>query len=146
MKGGQRKKMKKLSIVLIGLIIVLSIQGLPLAQEKASPEKATVAGKEAGATEAKALKPEEAKPEAAKPEEAKKEKPQMVRYRMGGLVVALDTPGRKITIKQDKVYRERKVTLTVSKKAAKDLAGINVGSEVNVWVTGKVITALRKVS
>jgi Cu/Ag efflux protein CusF len=87
-----------------------------------------------------------AKPEAARPEEGKKETPKVVKYRMGGLVVALDPAARKITIKQDKVYRERKVTLTVSKKAAKDLAGIKVGDEVNVWVTGKTITALQKVS
>jgi Cu/Ag efflux protein CusF len=65
---------------------------------------------------------------------------------MGGLIIALDPAAKKITIKQDKVYRERTVTLTISKKAAKDLAGINVGDEVNVWVTGKVITILQKVS
>lgn len=138
--------MKRLSIVLIGLIFILSMKGLPFAQEKASPEKPAVAGREAEATKAEAAKPEEAKPEAAKPEEAKKEKPKIVKYRMGGVVVALDSAARKITIKQDNVYRERKVTLTVSKKAAKDLAGINVGSEVNVWVAGKTITVLQKVS
>jgi hypothetical protein len=138
--------MKKLSIILIGTIFVLSTTGLAFAQEKDKPGKPPEVAKPAEASKTQAPKPEVAKPEAAKPEEAKKETPKVVKYRMGGLVVALDLAARKITIKQDKVYRERKVTLTVSKKAAKDLAGINVGDEVNVWVTGKTITALQKVS
>lgn len=133
--------MKKLSIILIGVIFVLSTTGLAFAQEKAKPGKPPEVAQPAEASKAQAPKPE-----VAKPEEAKKETPKVVKYRMGGLVVALDLAARKITIKQDKVYRERKVTLTVSKKAAKDLAGIKVGDEVNVWVTGKKITALQKVS
>jgi hypothetical protein len=44
--------------------------------------------------------------------------PKVVKYRMGGLVMALDPTARKITIKQNKAYRERKVILTVSRKAA----------------------------
>jgi hypothetical protein len=144
--------MKRLSIVLVGLIFVLSMAGLAFAQEKAKtgkPPEATKPAepaKPAEAAKAQAPKPEVAKPEAAKPEVAKKEKPRVVKYRMGGLVVALDSGARKITIKQDKVRGERKVILTVNKKAAKDLAGIKVGDEVNVWVTGKVITSLQKVS
>jgi Cu/Ag efflux protein CusF len=137
--------MKKLSIVSIGLIFVLSMIGLALAQEKAKPAKPPEVAQPAEATKAQAPKPEVAKPEVAKSEEAKKEMPKVVKYRMGGLVTALDPAARKITIKQDKVYRERKVALTVSKKAAKDLAGIKLGDEVNVWVTGKTITALQKV-
>jgi len=132
--------MKKLSIVSIGLIFVLSMIGLALAQEKAKPAKPPEVAQPAEASKAQAPKPE-----VVKPEEAKKETSKVVKYRMGGLVTALDPAARKITIKQDKVYRERKVTLTVSKKAAKDLAGIKVGDEVNVWVTGKTITALQKV-
>jgi len=81
----------------------------------------------------------------AKPEVAKKKAPKVVKYRMGGLVIALDPAAGKITIKQDKVRGERKVTLTVSKKVAKDLAGIKVGDEVNVWVKGRTVTNLRKV-
>ena len=64
---------------------------------------------------------------------------------MGGLVIGPDGTARKITIKQNKVYRERKVILTVSKKAAEVLAGIKARDVVNVWVAGKVITALEKV-
>jgi Cu/Ag efflux protein CusF len=133
--------MKKLLIVLIGLIFVLSTTGPAFAQEKTKPGKPPEAAKPPEVSKAQAPKPE-----AAKPGEAKKETPKVVKYRMGGLVIALDAAARKITLKQDKVYSERKVTLTISKKVAKDLAGINVGDEVNVWVTGKVITALQKVS
>jgi Cu/Ag efflux protein CusF len=64
---------------------------------------------------------------------------------MGGIVVAMDAAAKKITIKQDAVKKQKKVALSVGKKAAKDLAGINVGDEVNVWVTGKTVTTLRKV-
>jgi len=139
--------MKKLSIVLVGLIFVLSTTGLAFAQEKAKAEKPPEATNPAEPTKpAEAVKTEAPKPEAAKPEEVKKEKPKAVKYRMGGLVVALDSAARKITIKQDKVRGERKVTLTVNKKAAENLAGVKVGDEVNVWVTGKVITELQKVS
>jgi hypothetical protein len=138
--------MKKLLIVLIGLFLVLSMTGLAFAQEKAKPGKPPEAAKPPEASKAEAPKPEVAKAEAAKPAKAKKETRKVASYRMGGLVIALDSSARKITIKQDKVNRERKVILTVSKKAAKDLAGINVGDEVNLWVTGKMITALQKVS
>jgi hypothetical protein len=142
----EKEKMKKLLIVLTGLFFVLSMTGLAFAQEKAKPGKPPEAAKPAEASKAEAPKPEVAKPEAAKPGEAKKETLKVMKYRMGGLVIALDPAARKITIKQDKVNKERKVILTVSKKAAKNLAGINVGDEVNVWVTGKMITVLQKVS
>jgi hypothetical protein len=44
---------------------------------------------------------------------------------MGGLVIVVDPTGRKITIKQNEVYRERKVILPVNKKATK---GLSLGS------------------
>ena len=138
--------MKKLSIILIGIIVVLSMTGLAFAQEKAKPGKPPEAAQPIEASKTQAPKPEVAKPEAAKPEAAKKKAPKVVKYRMGGLVIALDPAAGKITIKQAKVRGERKVTLTVSKKVGKDLAGIRVGDEVNVWVTGRVITSLQKVS
>jgi Cu/Ag efflux protein CusF len=139
--------MKRLSVVLVGLLFVLSTTGLAFAQEKAKAGKPPEATKPAEpAKPAEAVKAEAPKPEAAKPMEAKEGKPMVVKYRMGGLVVALDSAARKITIKQDKVRGERKVTLTVNKKAAKNLAGVKVGDEVNVWVAGRVITELQKVS
>jgi pyruvate/2-oxoglutarate dehydrogenase complex dihydrolipoamide acyltransferase (E2) component len=129
--------MKKLAIVLIGIIFALSLTGIGLAQQKAEPGKP-----------AEAAKPSEpAKPaEPAKPEAVKKEAPpKPVVYRMGGSVVSIDAAAKKITIKQDSVKKQKKVMLSVGKKAAKDLAGINVGDVVNIWVTGKTITSITKI-
>ncbi|MDH4267790.1 MAG: hypothetical protein OEW45_19350, partial [Deltaproteobacteria bacterium] len=84
--------------------------------------------------------------EPAKPEAVKKEAPpKPVVYRMGGSVVSIDAAAKKITIKQDSVKKQKKVMLSVGKKAAKDLAGINVGDVVNIWVTGKTITSITKI-
>jgi len=123
--------MKKLAIVLIGLIFAFSLTSIGFAQQKAEP------GKPAGV----------AKPsEPAKPEAAKKEAPpKPVVYRMGGSVVSIDAAAKKVTIKQDSVKKQKKVTLSVGKEAAKDLAGINVGDVVDVWVTGKTITSITKI-
>lgn len=124
--------MKKLFIIFVGLAIVLAWGGWALAQEKKPAEPAKTA--------------EPAKPEAAKPVEVKKEAPpKPVVYRMGGTVVALDKAGHKITIKQDSVKKQRKLALTVSKKAAKNLEGIKVGDAVNIWVTNKTVTSISKV-
>jgi pyruvate/2-oxoglutarate dehydrogenase complex dihydrolipoamide acyltransferase (E2) component len=137
--------MRKWVIILVGLIFAFSASGLALAQEKAKPAAPAKAAEPAKAPEA-AKPAEPAKPaEAAKPAVAKKEAPKPVMYRMGGVVKSLDTAGKKITIEQDRVKKERKVTLTVGKKAAKNLAGISVGDVVNVWVTGKTVTTLTKV-
>jgi Cu/Ag efflux protein CusF len=64
---------------------------------------------------------------------------------MGGTVVAVDAAAKKITIKQDSVKKQKKVTLSVGKKAAKDLAGINAGDAVDIWVTGNSVTGISKV-
>ncbi len=134
--------MKKLLIILIGLIFVLSMAGLASAQEKAkpaTPAEATKSAEPAKPTEA-------AKAEGAKPEEAKKEAPaKPVKFRMGGIITGIDAAAKKITIKQCKVKRERIFTLTMSKKVAKEISGLKVGDLVNVWVTGKMITALQRV-
>lgn len=147
--------MKKVFVIFVGLTIVLAWGGWALAQEKKPAEPAKVAepakpaepGKPSEpAKPAEQAKPAEAKPEAAKPAEVKKEAPpKPVVYRMGGTVVALDAAAHKITIKQDSVKKQRKVALTVSKKAAKNLEGIKVGDVVNVWVTNKTVTNISKV-
>ncbi len=134
--------MKKLAIVLIGIIFALSLTGIGFAQQKAEPEKPAEAAKPSEPSkEAEAAKPAEAKPETAK----KEAPPKPVVYRMGGIVVAVDAAAKKITIKQDSVKQQRKVMLSVGKKAAKELAGINEGDAVNVWVTGRTITSISKV-
>ena len=138
--------MKRFLSVLVGLVFTLSAAGLAFPQEKGTGKPPEPAQPAETAKSAEAAKAEASKSEVAKSGEAKKEKPKVVKYRMGGLVVALDSAAGKITIKQDKVRGERKVTLTVNKKAAQNLAGIKVGDEINVWVRGKVITELHKVS
>jgi len=129
--------MRKLTIVLIGLIFAISLTGSAFAQEKAKPAKPAEAAKPA----APAKPPAPAKPEVAK----KEAPPKPVVYRMGGIVTAVDVAAKKITIKQDAVKKQKKVTLSVSQKAAKDLAGINAGDVVNVWVSGKTITSLTRI-
>jgi Cu/Ag efflux protein CusF len=93
------------------------------------------------------MKPAEAaKPEEAKKEEVKKEAPpKPVMYRAGGIVLAVDAKAAKITLEQREVKLQRKLTLKVSKKEAQQLAGINAGDIVNVWVTGSTVTKLMKV-
>jgi Cu/Ag efflux protein CusF len=125
--------MRKWVIIMVGLIFAFSASGLALAQEKAKPAEPAKAPEAAKAAEP------------AKPAEAKKEAPKPVMYRMGGIVKALDPAAKKITLEQDRVKKERKVTLTVGKKAAKNLSGISVGDVVNVSVSGKTVTTLTKV-
>ncbi len=119
--------MKTAFMALVGLILVISITGLPLAQEKASPGKP---------------------PGVAKPEGGKKTEVSAapMEYRMGGIITAIDVPGKKITIQQQQVKRERTVTLRLGKETVKDLPDLRVGQSVNVWIEGKLITALEKVS
>jgi hypothetical protein len=136
--------MKKLLVLLIALVFALSLTGLAFAQAKAEkPAKPAEAAKPA-----EPAKPAEvAKPaEPAKPAEAKKEAPpKPVAYRMGGQVTAVDAAGKKVTIAQNSVKQQKKVALRVGKSAAKNLAGINVGDVVNVWVIGKTVTSIKKV-
>jgi Cu/Ag efflux protein CusF len=129
--------MMKSVIILVGLIIGLSLTGVAFVQEKAKAAEAVKAAEPENPAEP-------AKPaDVAKP--AKREASRVAGFRAGGLVTAVDVAGRKITIKQDKVKEERKLILTVSKKAAKNLAEIKVGDEVNVWVKGRTVTTLTKV-
>ncbi len=123
--------MKKTLMALVGVMLVIYMTGMPLAQEKANPGKS----------------PEAIKPEGAKPGELKKETPTVpVEYRMGGIITAIDAPAKKITIKQQQVKRERTLTLILGKEMAKDLPDLRVGQSVNVWISGKSITTLERVS
>jgi Cu/Ag efflux protein CusF len=123
--------MKKTLMALVGLMLVMFMTGMPLAQEKANPGKS----------------PEAIKPEGAKPGELKKEAPVgPVEYRMGGIITAIDAPAKKITIKQQQIKRERTLTLMLSKDTSKALPDLKIGQSVNVWINGKLITALEKVS
>ncbi len=84
--------------------------------------------------------------EEVKPEAAKKEAPSPpMKYRLGGIVTAIDPSAKKITLQQNQVKRERTVTLIIGNKASKKLPGLKVGDAVNFWVTGKTVTALEEV-
>lgn len=135
--------MKKWAIIVIGLFIALSFASVSLAQEKAKAAKPEAAKPEAP-------KPEAAKPAAPKPEEKKAEPkkeapPKPVVYRMGGVVVSVDAKANKVTVQQNSVKKQKKVTLAVSKKAAKNLADLRAGDAVNITVTGSQITEIGKI-
>jgi len=140
--------MKKWIILVIGLVITLSFAGVTFAQEKAKAPKPEAAKPEPAKPEAP--KPEVAKPEAPKPEEKKAEvkkepPPKPVVYRMGGVVVSVDSKANKLTVQQQSVKKQKKVTLAVSKKMAKTLADLQPGDAVNLTVTGNQVTELVKV-
>ncbi len=136
--------MKKLGVIAMGVIFLLSLTGAGLAQEKAGPGKSAEAVKKAEpAKPAEPVKVEGAKPgKAAKAEKKVVAKP--AQYRMGGVVTAIDAKAKKITIKQQRVKKERTAALTMTKEIAKKLSDLKVGDTVNVWVSGGRITVLQK--
>jgi Cu/Ag efflux protein CusF len=117
--------MKNVSLLITLLLFVLSSTGWALAQEKGKEQKPA---------------------ESAKPEAVKKEPPPPpTKYRMGGIISAIDPSAKKITLHQGSVKRERTVTLILGKEASEKLPGMKVGDAVNVWGTGKTVTRLEKV-
>ncbi len=126
--------MKMRFILLFCGIFIFSLAACPFAQEKVSSEKPAAASK-----------PGDVKPEAAKPNQSPKGKVHVLKYRAGGIVEALDKAKGKIIIKQNRVDGQRTFNLIVDKKANQSLADIQVGSLINVWVSGKKIIALQKV-
>jgi len=141
----ERKKMKRLFIVGIVFILALSLAGSALAQEKAKKEEPTAVSKPATEKPAGAIKPEEAKgTEKAVEKKEVSAKPHI--WRMGGLVTFVDPQGKTISIHQETVHHNWEKRLTVSDKVAKELLNIKAGDLVNIWVNGKVITALNKVT
>ncbi|MGC8809668.1 MAG: hypothetical protein ACP5Q3_05390 [bacterium] len=137
--------MRKLLVLLMSVVFILSITGFVGTQEKGQTEKPSPAAQSGEVSKEKAPKPEASKSEFSKPSQAKKVKAKAKKYRLGGLVTYVDPIKNKISIKQSKVRKERKVTLTVDKKLTKVLAKLKVGDEVNVWVVGNKVTALQKV-
>ena len=139
MKGGI--KMKKQAVILIGVIFLLSPAGASFAQEKAKSAKTAE-----GAKVTEPAKPGvPAKAEGAKPEEAKKVAAKPSQYRMGGVVTAMDAQAKKITIKQQRVKKERTVSLMMNMETSKKLADLKIGDSVDVWVSGGMITVLKKI-
>jgi len=137
--------MKKLFIVWMALIFGLSVSGLALAQAKAKKEEPTEVSKAATTKSAAGAKAEEAQgKEKAAEKEHVSAKPYI--WRMGGLVTAVDAQAKTLSLHQETVDHDWVMKLRASEKVAKELLNIRPGDLVNVWVNGKVITALNKVA
>jgi hypothetical protein len=123
--------MKKLFIVLMAPVLALSLSGLVWAQEKAPKEEPAGLSKPAIEKSAEIAKLVSAKPHI---------------WRMGGLVVALDLKSDIISIHQETVHHNRVMKLRVDEKVVKELSNIKPGDLVDVWVSGRVVRAMTKVS
>ena len=131
--------MKKLLSIGIVILLAISWTGLTFAQEKAKQEQPAAVSNPAGERSAEMTKPE------GKTEEKQvSAQPEIVR--MGGLVTAVDPKADTLSIHQETVHHDRVMDLKVSEKAAKELSNLKTGDLVNVWVTGKTVTALNRVS
>ena len=126
------------SVFGIVIILTLSLAGLAFAQEKANLGQPAVVSNPA--TEKSA---EMAKPEGRTEEKQVSTKPEILR--MGGLVTAVDSKADTLSIHQETIHHDRMMNLKVSEKASKGLSDLRPGDLVNVWVTGKTVTALNKV-
>jgi len=135
--------MKNFGIVFVGLIFVICVCGLAFPQEKATTEKSTEVAKSAAEKSVEVTKTEGAKGE-AKPEEKNVVPPKPVIIRMGGLVTAVDVTGKTITLQQNSLHKQITMKLRLTEKATKELPDLRPGDLVNVWISGKVITALDK--
>ena len=137
--------MKRLFIVWIAFIFALSLAGLTVAQEKAKKEEAAGVSKPATQKSGEAVKDAGAQgKEKAAEKEHVSAKPHI--SRMGGLVTAVDAQAKTLSLHQETVDHDGVMKLRVSEKVAKELLNIKPGDLVNVWVNGKVITALNKVA
>jgi hypothetical protein len=88
--------------------------------------------------------------EKAKPETAKQSSPPSVpvysaEYRMGGIIIHIDPAMGKISIQQQKVKRERTVTLNLDKEGTEKISAFRKGDAVNVWVKGNIVTEIEKI-
>ena len=137
--------MKKLFVVGIVFIFVLSLAGLTLAREKAKKEEPLGVSKPATEKSTEAVKPEEAQAkEKAAEQEHVSAKPHI--WRMGGLVTAVDPQAKTLSIHQETVHHDWVQKLRVNGNITKELMHLKPGDLVNVWVNGRVITELNKVA
>lgn len=137
--------MKKLFIFGIALFLALSQAGWTLAQEKAKKEEPAGISKPATEKSTEAVKSEEAKGK-ERAEQGKRASAKPDIWRMGGLVTAVDPQAKTISIGQETVHHDRVMKLKVDEKVSKELSNLKPGDLVNVWVNGKVVMALNKVS
>ncbi len=124
----------------IGIVVLFAIfvSGLGFAQEKAKQEQPAAVINPASEKSA-----EMAKPEGEMREKQASAQPEIVR--MGGLVTEVDLQRDTLSLHQETVHHDRVMKLKVSETAAKELSNLKPGDLVNVWVTGRMVTALNKV-
>jgi hypothetical protein len=65
---------------------------------------------------------------------------------MGGEVTAVDLRTKTLSIHQETVHHDRVMKMKVDEKGYMQLKSIQPGDLVNVWVSGRKITGLQKVS
>ena len=88
--------------------------------------------------------------EKAGPETTKQSSPSSVpvysaEYRMGGIIIDIDPARGRISIRQQKVKRERIVTLNLDKERNEKISAFRKGDAVNVWVKGNTISEIQKI-
>ena len=88
--------------------------------------------------------------EKSEPETTKQSSPSSVpvyyaEYRMGGVIIDIDPARGKISIRQQKVKRERIVTLNLDKEGNEKIPAFRKGDAVNVWVKGNNISEIQKI-
>jgi hypothetical protein len=135
--------MKKFFIIWITLILALSLTGLTLAREKVKKEEPAAVSRPTSDNPTAAVESEKAQ---GKEIAEKTDRVSTIQiWRMGGMVTAVDPKNKTLSVHQETVYHDRALKLEVSGKVVKELENLKPGELVNVWVHGRVITALNKV-
>ena len=130
--------MRNLFSIGIVALLAVSLPALSFSQEKAKQEQPTAISNPAGEKSA-----EMAKAEGKMEEKQASAQPEIVR--MGGLVTEVDPQRDTLSVHQETIHHDRVMKLKVSEEVAKELLNLKPGDLVNVWVTGRTVTALDKV-
>ena len=107
--------MKKIAIQMVVLLFLMGVAVAAFAQEK------------------------------AKTEAVKQPSGAMEEFRVGGIIKEIDPVAGKITIQQQKVKRERTVSLRLEKKMMERASVFGKGDAVNVWVKGNTVFEIEKI-
>ena len=130
--------MRNLFSVGIVALLAVSLPALGFAQEKAKQKQPTAISNPAGEKSA-----EMAKSEGKMREKQASAQPEIVR--MGGLVTEVNPQRGTLSVHQETIHHNRVMNLKVSEKVAKELSNLKPGDVVNLWVTGRTVTALNKI-
>jgi hypothetical protein len=131
---------KKLLTIWTIAMFALSLGAFTAAQEKAkkADEPAQVGQPVVSkpAEEPKKEGKEEAKPVSLKPHI----------WRAGGVITAVNPQAKSLSLHQETVHHNWTLKLKVSEKVAQELPNFKVGDLVDVWITGDVVTTLKKLN